>query len=76
MTSAEDALAAGLAIVEDAPDHKDHRHAIAIGVVMEEDGIAIVAAVQGLGVPVWVTLDEDDLARLQAWTSPAFGPVQ
>ena len=52
--------------------HADHRHALVIGVALEDgfrDGphVSLVAVVQGVDDPVWVALDDDDLDRLRTF---------
>jgi len=70
------AIAIARQIVAQAPDHPTHRHGVAVGFAAEltrdavSDGreyIAIVAVVQGVDVPCWVALDDDDLDRIRVW---------
>jgi hypothetical protein len=80
VTSAADALQAGLDYLADAPLHDDHRHAITIGMTVDTDGdLALIAAVQGVPVAVFVTVTPMDLDRIRTALLAAAterGPVQ
>jgi len=65
------AIARARRILDDDDLHDDHRHGLVVGVALEpkfDQGayLAVIAVVQGVDVPCWIALDDDDLARIQA----------
>lgn len=64
----EEVMARALRDLADAPDHREHRHGLVVGTARDPLGRpapVLVVAVQGLRVPVWVSLDVDDIEAVR-----------
>jgi hypothetical protein len=68
------AIAEARAVLAEAPAHDGHRHGVIVGMAVDVtlDGPpAVIAIIQDVAVPCWITLDEDDLARIVAYVEAA-----
>ena len=56
-------------ILATMPDHDDHLHAVVVGLALAPDNAdpQLVVVVQGIDHPVWVGLDDDDLAGIRRY---------
>jgi uncharacterized protein YllA (UPF0747 family) len=65
------AIAVAQAALAAAPVHTNHRHGVVVGVALdptdEASYMAVIAIVQGVDLPCWIALDDDDLERIAAF---------